>query len=258
MALARELDHPETLVVAGHVAAQMHQQRGEAHLARVCAKEALDVAEEYGFSLWVTFGLIELGWAEAELGDAEGGIAKMRRGLAQYELTGAKLRCPYFLGLLADQLSKAGRLEEAFEVITKALTLAEHTGEGYALSELHLVKGELFLKVSERNQAGKLRNHSHLSTVLSQARDCFAMSLAVARQQGARSWELRAALSMYRLDLRMGNPNHMQLEKIYSSFTEGFEAADFKQARKLLDSVPLDNSSHVAPRIHEVTTANVL
>jgi len=236
LALARELDHPQTLVVARHVAAQVHQLRGEAHLARVYAKEALEVADEYGFSLWVTFGLIELGWAEAELGDAEGGIEKMKRGLAQYEVTGAKLRCPYFLGLLADQLSKAGRLEEGFAAITKALTLAEQTGEGYTLSELHRIKGELFLKSSDQTRTAKLQNGTSGGSALSQARDCFAEALAVARQQGTRSWELRAALSMYRLDLMLGNPKHMQLAEIYSSFTEGFETADLKQARRLLDS----------------------
>ena len=58
------------------------------------------------------------------------GIDKMQRGLEEYEATGTKLRSPYFLGLLADQLGKAGRLEEAFEVITRGLTLAEQTGEG--------------------------------------------------------------------------------------------------------------------------------
>jgi DNA-binding winged helix-turn-helix (wHTH) protein/tetratricopeptide (TPR) repeat protein len=250
LALARALDHPETLVVAGHVAAQMHQQRGEAHLARVFAKEALDVAEEYGFSLWVTFGLIELGWAEAELGDAEEGIEKMRRGLAQYELTGAKLRCPYFLGLLADQLSKAGRLDEAFEVITKALTLAEQTGEGYALSELHLIKGNLFLKGNDTDQiqaAKKHQNDTSGGSARSQARTCFVKSLAVARQQGARSWELRAASCLHELDLMLGNPERAQLAEVYSSFTEGFETADLKRARKLLDSA---HSLIESPELH--------
>ena len=113
------------------------------------AKEALELADEYGLSLWVTYGLIELGWAEAELGDVEGGIEKMERGLAQYEMSGAKLRSPYFLGLLADQLCKAGRLQQGFEAITKGIALAEQSGEGYALSELHRIKGELFLRNSE-------------------------------------------------------------------------------------------------------------
>ena len=236
LARARELNHPETLVVAGHVAGQMHQQQRNAQLARVYAKEALDVAEEYGFSLWATFGLIELGWAEAELGDAEGGIQKMQQGLTQYEALGAKLRCPYFLGLLADQLGKAGRIEEALEAVSEALTLAEQTGEGYALSGLHLTKGELFLKSYKLATGG--RRHVELAgvSILSQTRDCFSEGLTVARRQGAKAWQLRAAISMYRLDLMLGNPDSTQLAEIYSSFTEGFETEDLKQAKALIDS----------------------
>jgi DNA-binding winged helix-turn-helix (wHTH) protein/tetratricopeptide (TPR) repeat protein len=240
LALARELGHPETLVVAGHVAAQIHQQCGEAHLARVFAKEALEIAEEYGFSLWVTFGLVELGWAEAELGDARSGIEKMRRGLAQYELTGAKLRCPYFLGLLADQLSKAGQMDEAFEVITKGINLAEQTGEGYGLSELQLIKGDLFLNSSTLMKTTKSLGDSSQLADQMQARASFAEAAAIAKQQGTRFWELKAAMRLYRLDLILGNPDHKQLAEIYSSFTEGFETADLKLAKGLLDSVSLD------------------
>jgi len=235
LARARELNHPETLVVAGHVAGQMHQQQGNAQLARVFAKEALDVADEYGFSLWMTFGLIELGWAEAELGDAEGGIEKMQRGLAQYESLGAKLRCPYFLGLLADQLGKAGRIEEAFEAVSKALTLAEQTGEGYALSGLHVTKGELFLKSGKLVEAGTGQAGLSGASTLSEARNCFSEAFTVAKRQGARAWQLRAAISMYRVDLMLGNPDLRQLGEIYSSFTEGFETEDLKLARKHLN-----------------------
>ena len=234
LTLARELNHPQTSVVAGHMAAQLHQLRGEAPRVQVLAKEAMELADEYGLALWVTYGLIELGWAEAELGDAKGGIEKMQRGLAEYEMTGAKLRFPYFLGLLADQLNRAGRLEEGLKVITRALILAEQTEEGYALSELHRIKGELFLKSGALNQADNHLTDSPRSMLLSQARTCFADALAVAKRQGARLWELRAALCVHRLDLMLGNPNHTQLAAIYSSFTEGFETADLKQAKAQL------------------------
>jgi adenylate cyclase len=70
---------------------------------------------------------------------------------------------------------------------------------------------------------------------LSQARACFADALAIAQRQGARSWELRAALSMHRLDLMLGNPNHTQLAEIYFSFTEGYETPDLREARALLE-----------------------
>ena len=177
------------------------------------------------------YGLIELGWAEAELGDAEGGIEKMQRGLAEYE---AKLRSPYFLGLLADQLCKAGRLKEGLAVITKALTLAEYTGEGFAVSELYRIKGELFAKNADLLAASKFPGDQPAVSALSQARACFAEALTIAKQQGTRWWELRAAMSMDRLQTRQGEPISPQLADIYSFFTEGRETADLKEARARL------------------------
>ena len=195
----------------------------------------MELADEYGLAIWVSYGLIEAGWAVAELGNPQDGIEKMRRGLAEYEATGAKLRSPYFLGLLADQLGKTGRVEEGLLTITEALNLAERTGEGYALAELHRIKGQLIMKSGELNQARTSSNDAGRSTALSQARKCFADALAIAKQQGTRSPELRAALCMHRLDLMLGNPNHTRLAEIYSSFTEGFETADLRQARALLE-----------------------
>ncbi len=236
LARARELGHPQTLVVALHMAAQLHHLRGEAPPVRVFATEAMELADEYGMAVWVAYGLIELGWAEAELGDAESGIEKMQRGLAGYEATGAKLRSPYFLGLLADQLRKAGRLEEGLAVITKALTLAEDTGEGFAVSELHRIKGELFVKSADLVAVGKFPGDQPAVSARSQARACFAEALAIAKQQGTRWLELRAAMSMDRLEMKRGNSKHTQLAEIYSSFTEGFETADLRQAKAQLDT----------------------
>ena len=232
LALARELGHAQTLVVAGHVAAQLHHLRGEASLAYKRAKEAMELADEYGLTVWVTYGLIELGWAVAELGNPQEGIEKMERGLADYEMTGATLRSPYFLGLLADQLGKVGRVEEGLLAISKALNLAARTGEGYALPEWHRIKGELLMRSGGLNHSA---NDPLRFVALSQARVCFDEAFLVAQQNGARSLALKAALSMHRLDLMLGNPHHTRLAEIYSSFTEGFETADLRQARALLE-----------------------
>lgn len=226
--LAQKLGHPQTSVVAKHVGAQIHQLRGDAALAHELAKEAAELADEYGLELWRAYGIIEAGWAQAELGNVQDGIEQMQRGLALHESMGSKLRTPYFLCLLADQLGKAGQRDEGLHTITKALTLAQSTGEGYALPELYRIKGELLIK------SDTLVHNSAESTVLSQARTCFADALAIAKQQGAKLWELRAALSMDRLDLIVGNPDHTQLAGIYSTFTEGFETADLKQAKAQL------------------------
>jgi predicted ATPase len=175
----------------------------------------------------VAFGRIALGWAGAELGYVQQGIEQMQQGLTAYEATETRIFYPTFLCSLADQLNKAQRIEEGLAVIAQALTCAEQTEEGYAVAELHRIKGELLVNRSALLQAD---NSSRVST-LSEARACFNNALTIAPQQGTRSWQLRAALSMDRVDRMLGNPNHTQLAEIYSSFTEGFETADLKLAR---------------------------
>ena len=182
LTLARELGHPQTLTVALHVSAQPYQLLGEPSLVYEPAKDALALADEYGFAVWRAHGLIERGWALAELGSPQDGIEMMKKGLAEYEATGAKLRSPYFLGLLADQLGKTGRVVEGLTVITDAITLAQNTGEGYGLPELHRIK--LFLKSRDLSQSAKLLSDSPALETVSQARACFAETLHTSKQQG--------------------------------------------------------------------------
>jgi DNA-binding winged helix-turn-helix (wHTH) protein/tetratricopeptide (TPR) repeat protein len=231
---ARQLSHPQSLTYATHFTAQLHQLRGEPQLAQERAKEGIRVAEEYYLELWVGFGKIALGWAEAELGDVQQGIEHMQQGLTSNRATETKIFYPTFLGSLADQLNNAHRTAEGLAVIAQALTCAEQTEEGYALAELHRIKGELLLNSSDLLRGGKLAGDSSTISTLSEARACFNDALTIAKEQGLRSWQLRAALSMYRLDLMLGNPDATQLAEIYSSFTEGFETADLEQAAAIL------------------------
>jgi DNA-binding winged helix-turn-helix (wHTH) protein/predicted ATPase len=233
---ARQLAHPQSLAYATHFAAQLHQLRGEPRLAQERAKEGIRVAEEYYLELWVGLGRIALGWAEAELGNVQHGIEQMQQGLAAYRATETKIFYPTFLASLADQLNKTQQTEEGLAVIAQALACSEQTEEGYALAELHRIKGELLLNRKGLLAADKLASDSSRMSTLSEARACFNEAVAIAKQQGTRSWELRAALSIYRLDLMLGTPNHTQLAEIYSSFTEGFGTADLKQARALLET----------------------
>ena len=238
LALARELAHPQTLMVAGHFAAQLHQLRGEPQLAQKRAIEVTNLASEYGMELWASLGNIDLGYADAELSNGKQGIAQMQRALDEYEATGAKLRSPYFLGLLADELGKAGRLEEGLTTITNALIRAGENAENYWLADLHRIQGELLLRnydsLIQSNAADELLEKSRSS----QATACFDKALLMAQQQGTRSWQLRAALSIDRLEMRHGKWDHTQLAAIYSSFTEGFETADLKEAKVQLSATP--------------------
>jgi tetratricopeptide (TPR) repeat protein len=245
VALARGLSHPQSLVAAAHCAAELHGLRGEPLLARERAREVLTLAEEYGLELWIAFGKIDLGWAEAELGNVQQGIEQMQEGLAAYEATGGKLWAPYSRGLLANALGKAGRSKEGLAVIAQALKMAELNSEAFAVPELYRIKGELIVKncdsVSQGDfQVGLISSVDHeISTDPLQAEACFAEALAIAKEQSTRSWQLRAALSMDRLHTRLGKSGYTQLAEIYASFTEGHESADLKQARSHLNMAAL-------------------
>jgi len=200
LALAEDLSHPQSLVIARHSASQLHQLRGEAQLAHRRAAELIELADEYGLRLWSALGNINLGWAEAELGDTQRGIARMQQGVAGYEATGAKLWLPYFLALLGQQIGKTGRLEEALTIITKALTDAERSGEMFSLAELYRTKGELTMKnIDPALIHSKTRE---TSSELNESRSSFEKALAVAQQQGAKSWELRINASLRHFDSR--------------------------------------------------------
>lgn len=230
--LARKLAHPQTLVVAGHFAAQLHQLRGEVSLTCERAREAVELADEYGMELWLAYGSIELAWAEAELGKTKTGIERIERAITSYESTGARLWSSYTMLLLADQLAKAGRVEEGLATIAKALTYAEQSGEKHSLPELYRMKGELLIKAGERLRTSRTPED------LGEARVWFARALAIAKEQHAKSYELRAHMSIARLDPGPRSAVYARLAENYFSFIEGGETADLQQAKALLDSVP--------------------
>jgi len=233
---ARQLAHPQSLAYAARFVAQLHQFRGEPLLVQERAQEVVRIAEEYGMELWAAVGKIDLGWASAELGQVEEGLELMRRGLTALEAIGTKIWYPILLGSLADQLNKAQRVAEGLDVIGRALASAEITGEGYAIAELHRIKGELLRNSSALPMTGKSPRDASASSSLCDARASFTEALTIAKRQGARSWELRAALSMLQLETQCGESDQTHLAEIYSSFTEGFGTADLRLARELLNA----------------------
>ena len=225
LTLARELAHPQTLVVASHFSAQLHQLRGELLAAHERATEVVALAGEYGLDLWRGIGSIDSGWAEFELGNRERGIEQMRQGLAACEATGARLWRPSFLALLASGLSRAGQKQEGLLVAKEALSLAHSTGEGYFTAELHRLQGELIM----RAEAGA-------ADASAKASAAFAEGLRIAQKQRAKSWELRILTSLEHLHQKKSSRRETRhaLARIYAEFTEGHETADLKNARTLL------------------------
>jgi predicted ATPase len=169
--------------------------------------------------------MILRGWALAALGERADGIAQLRQGLEGWRATGASISWSYWLGLLADTYARGAHAGEGLAVVAEALTCVDQTGERYAEAELHRLKGELLLK--------------HIPPDAPQAEACFQQALTVARRQQARSWELRAAMSLACLWQRQGKRDEARdlLAPIYRWFTEGFDTADLQEAKALLEEL---------------------
>lgn len=230
LAHAEGLSQTQELIVALHLASRIHQLRRDAGQTRQLVETAIALAKEQGMEIWMALSSIYLGWAQVEQGELEAGIKQMRAGLGTYLATKSKLWRPYFLGLFAEALGKAGQAEEGLSVSEEALAAARDTNEIYYEAEIHRIRGELIMIKAE----GAVR-----TSTARDAEACFDQAIAVARQQQAKSLELRASMSLARLYLAEGERAKAQqlVVDIYGWFTEGFDTADMKDARALLDAL---------------------
>jgi predicted ATPase len=219
--LARGLSQPNSLALALHFAAMLHQYRREGSVARERAEAALAIATEQGFSFWSAGGMVLSGWALAAEGP--GGRALLQQGLDAWRATGSDTYRTYYLALLAEALHAEGRAAEGLAVLAEAHALVAATGERFHEAELHRLQGELLLASGGGGAEASFRE-----------------ALAVARRQGARSLELRAAASLVRLARQRGDVAAARalLADAYGRFTEGFDTPDLREARALLDGLP--------------------
>ena len=186
LAYARELAHPNTTAVAlAPMGCVLHQLLRDRRNAREQAEAAMALAREQGFPLYLAAGTVVRGWALADGGRAEDGIAELRRGLADYGATKAEMWSPYFLGLLAAAQGRAGRAVAGLDLASDTVDRADRTDAHWIKADLHRLRGELLLALPEPERP--------------EAEACFLRALAVAREQGAKLWELRAATSLARL-----------------------------------------------------------
>jgi predicted ATPase len=187
------------------------------------AGELAEMASEQGFLLWRASGMIFRGWLLATQGEAAEGIALLSKGSADYRATGAQAWVPYQIALLASAHETAGQIEEALELLGAALAVVERTGERWLLAELYRNQGGLLLRRGQADAAEEL----------------YRRALRVAGEQQARLWELRAATSLARLRRDQGHRAEARdlLVPIYDWFGDGFDTADFREARALLDEL---------------------
>jgi predicted ATPase len=226
LALAHALSHPYSLAFTLGEAAVVLQCRRDVPAADEQAEAAIALSTEQGFPQWGAMGTIVRGWALALQGQGEEGLAQVRQGIASYRATGAALFVPYFCTLLADVSAHLGHPADGLQALAEAQTLVEQHDERYWEAEVCRLRGVVLLKPTEAPQA-------------EEAEVWLQQALDVARRQEAKSLELRAAMSLSRLWHQQGKRQEARdlLAPVYDWFTEGFDTADLKDAKALLDAL---------------------
>jgi predicted ATPase len=181
--LARQVQQPSSLALALHFSAMLHQCLGDAASTERQAREAAALAEWEGFSMWRAGADILHGWALAVQGNCAEGLPMIREGIRDWLATGSRTYHTYFLGLLVDALLRNGELGEALATVEDAIDVAAEIHEGLYLAELYWLKAKCHVRLACTGDAA-------------QARAALDRSIAVAREQGAGSFEQRAAADL--------------------------------------------------------------
>jgi class 3 adenylate cyclase/predicted ATPase len=225
LAYSRQLGHAHTLCHAFCHTGRAAIFARDIATTYARSNDCVALASERGFPLWAAFGRIFQGWADAQNGEATTAVARIRDGLAAAEATGARVATPFYLALLAEALALAGKIEEGLAALDDALAKVAVSGEKGWGAEIHRLRGELTARLAHPDRA--------------KAEDSFRTALAIAREQGTRGYELRAATSLARLWREQGRRGEARdlLAPVYGWFTEGFDTADLKEARRLLDEL---------------------
>jgi len=218
----------------GHAGTLMYAQLHTSFTNILCAKyaaanaqsnEVVRLADEKGAALWKALGTMQQGCVLALSSKASEAIQMITSGITTYRSTGSRVYLPFFLAHLSTAHAELGQFDDAWRCIGEAMTAVETTKERWCEAEINRIKGEIALKLPQLGS--------------SQAGAYFERALTVARTQQAKSWELRAAMSMARLWRDQGKRNEARdlLAPVYGWFTEGFDTLDLKEAKILLDTL---------------------
>ena len=224
---AAELQHAPTF--ANCIAIKLHLEvfRGDVAQALRTGQTALDFSRDHGLGHYFPMAQALYGWARASQGETEAGVSEMRQGLVAYTERGIRAWIPLFQGLLAEIESQVQGVDTALVRIEQAISLSRETGEGWTSVLLHRIRGELLMKRNLEN------------TVL--AEDAFRTAISIAQQQKARSFELRAALSLAKLYQSTGRGADAQavLVPALEGFSPTPEFGEIKEAQTLLAALPV-------------------
>jgi predicted ATPase len=221
--LARRLEHAPTLAHALWFVCAYHILRADVAAALTTSTETLALCEEHQLAQPKAAGMLFRGWALARVGEIEEGLSCARSGLGVWERGGVGAFLQQGRFVLAETCSVAARHEEAVELLKTALAHGHLTGERWCEARVYHLRAQLFIAAEE----------------WAHAEQCLRMALDIARQQNARSFELRSATSLARLWCDQGQRRaaYGLLAPIYGAFTEGFDTPDLRQAKSLLDEL---------------------
>jgi predicted ATPase len=225
LTMAYALARPFVLVDTLFISALIRRYRREWQTVQTHAEAMLALATEHGLARHVALGALFRGTALTAQGQSAEGLAQMRQDLTAVQATGTVAGMSDYFGWLAEAYGQVGEAKEGLHLLAEALVVVDNTGERCWEAELHRLTGELLLRQAVPDAPA--------------AEACFQQALAVARRQQAKSWELRAAMSLARLWQEQGKraAAHALLAPIYGWFTEGFDTADLQEARALLDEL---------------------
>jgi predicted ATPase len=241
LALGRAMADPSSQALALVSAALLYVLRRDGARAAEYSDAVARSADEHGLAQFKAFALLLGGWARTMQGDRETGIGQMRAGLAFYQNPDSvggigvwSPSRPRFLALIGEALGQVGRAGEGLRVLAEARA-APVTGASHHLSEIQRLTGELLLRTAADSLAGSPPGPS----LDAEAEHWFRQALETARRQRAKSFELRAAMSLSRLLRKQGRKEEARalLGETYAWFTEGHDTLDLQEARALLEAL---------------------
>jgi predicted ATPase len=223
VARAFQSAHPQTVVNIHHFRSLLAILQGNAEAARHAAEAVLEVSQAHGITLYLAMGTVSLCWARARLSGRETGLKELREAVAEFIGRGNRLFVPFYQSLLAEIEAERQEADRALTRINEALALASETGEHWTDAFLQRIRGDILLKRERASTAS--------------AEEAFRTAITIAQHQKARSFELRAAMSLARLWRDRGKVREARelLAPVYGWFTEGFDTRDLKEAKALLD-----------------------
>ena len=222
---AEELAHPQSLGLALSNTCQFLGLARDIESLETYAEALASLGTAQDFPQYINSGIIYRGCVLAQRGCLGEGLALYTEGLAAARAAGREREVPLASALLAEAFRKAGEAAKGLRVLEEPLGRIARTGEGWMEAELHRVKGELLTALPEGNPG--------------EAEELFHRAIVIGRRQSAKMWELRAATSLARQwrDQDRVAEAHDLLAPVYGWFTEGFDTADLRDAKGLLDEL---------------------